>query len=203
MSEGSFKTKLLAAWAPLILVPPTGTQIRILLFLLLYTLATLDFHLSLSLSLFLSFLLHATLLPPHEFTSISILIPSSVTLFRSHSFVVKATYNRFLGNFFFGTTRPLFFRDTRIGSRKMQKPSSFLLFVILEITSRSVGDNIAEIRTPVKQRKIRGKSKYKRHCTETINGFCLSHPPCHDFFDGFLRFLTARRHHFRQLPSRT
>lgn len=131
MSEGSFKTKLLAAWAPLILVPPTGTQIRILLFLLLYTLATLDFHLSISvslfLSLFLSFLLHATLLPPHEFTSISILIPSSVTLLRSHSFVVKATYNRFLGNFFFGTTRPLFFRDTRIGSRKMQKSSSFPL----------------------------------------------------------------------------
>lgn len=83
--------------------------------------------LSLSLSLFLSFLLHATLLPPHEFTSISILIPSSVTLLRWHSFVVKATYNRFLGNFFFGTTRPLFFRDTRIGSRKMQKPSSFPL----------------------------------------------------------------------------
>lgn len=63
MSEGSFKTKLLAAWAPLILVPPTGTQIRILLFLLLYTLATLDFHLSLSLSLPFS------VLPPSRHSS--------------------------------------------------------------------------------------------------------------------------------------
>lgn len=62
MSEGSFKTKLLAAWAPLILVPPTGTQIRILLFLLLYTLATLDFHLSLFLSLF-------SVLPPSRHSS--------------------------------------------------------------------------------------------------------------------------------------
>lgn len=71
MSEGSSKKKLLPAWAPLILVPPpTGTQkIRILLFLLLYTLTTQPHRtvpsLSLSSSLFV-------LLPsPLSFPSLS------------------------------------------------------------------------------------------------------------------------------------
>lgn len=77
MSEGSLKKKLLPAWAPLILVPPTGRGTRPSLSLA----PRRQTHL---LSTSLSFPPCLTVLvPPHEFTSISILIPSSVTLVRN------------------------------------------------------------------------------------------------------------------------
>lgn len=83
MSEGSFKKKLLPAWASLILVPPTGRGAVPFLSLLFATLSFSFSSLSLCFHLCRSF--GSTSYTPHEFTSLSILIPSSVTFVSSHT----------------------------------------------------------------------------------------------------------------------